>query len=116
MKAHFVPHLLLAALLVLPTAAFPADPKPGAKKADVDGQLARLREQNEKDLVAAEAQVSRRYRQSLERLLHAAIQSNDMEAATKIKAVLAMQPQELALELAGTWQLTASTGYRADWR
>lgn len=96
-----------ACLLVLPfTASLGAT--------SVEEELKQLQQQREKAVAAAVDPVDRKYQEALEQMLRRALQAKDVEGAVKIQNLLSSLPGVVAKQLAGTWILTASTGYRAE--
>jgi hypothetical protein len=77
-------------------------------------ELKILGEIRDKAMATAAEPINRQYEQSLEQLLRRATQANELETATKIKAILESLPQVVAKKLVGTWTIRASTGYSTD--
>lgn len=92
-------HLIVASAIVL-------NSSPSSGQSDALRDLKRLQDQREAALDAAAEPINRKFGAALEPLLRRAIQSNDLEAATKIK--LAQHAVELA---DGSWTLRTDGGY-----
>lgn len=80
----------------------------------VEEELKQLQQQREKAVAAAVDPIDRKYQEALEQMLRRALQAKDVEGAIKIQGLLSSLPGEVAKQLAGTWTLLASTGYRAE--
>lgn len=82
-----------------------------AADSPVEQELKVLQEQREKAVAAALDPIERRYQESLEQMLRRALQAKDLEASVKIQEAISLLPKEATKQLAGTWNLKASTGY-----
>lgn len=80
----------------------------------VEEELKQLQQQREKAVAAAMEPIERKYQEALEQMLRRALQSQDMESATKVQGLLASLPKVAARQLAGTWTMVASTGFKAE--